>query len=67
VTCPLFEYAISGGGESTYKQLLMATSRPLDNNKSRVTWTNTGSTSINPTVTVWAMCTGSGITVVPLP
>jgi hypothetical protein len=45
----------------------MATSRPLDNNKGWVTWTNTESTLINPTAMVWAMCTGSGITVIPLP
>lgn len=67
VVCPLVKNVISGGGQSTFKQLVISTSRPLDNNKWRVTWTNTGSTTINPTVTVWAMCTGSGISVIPIP
>jgi hypothetical protein len=67
VTCPPLKNVISGGGQSTYKQLVMATSRPLDSDKWRVTWTNTGSTTINPTVTLWAMCTGSGITTIPIP
>jgi len=66
VVCPLPQYVVSGGGQSTYKQLVMATSRPLDNNKWRVTWTNTGATTINPTVTVWAMCAGPGfMTIAP--
>jgi hypothetical protein len=42
----------------------MATNRPLDDNKWRVTWTNTGTTTINPTVTVWAMCAGPGFKVI---
>jgi hypothetical protein len=64
--CPLNKYVISGGGQSTYKQLVMATSQPLDDLTWRVTWTNTGSTTINPTLTVWAMCAGTGVTAIPL-
>jgi hypothetical protein len=66
-TCPLNKYVISGGGQSTYKQLVMATSQPLNDLTWRVTWTNTGSTTISPTVTVWAMCAGAGVTAIPLP
>jgi len=66
--CLLPHYVISGGGQSTYKQLVMATSRPMTDNRTwRVTWTNTGATTINPTVTVWAMCAGPGMTVIPFP
>ncbi len=64
-SCPLNKYIVSGGGQSTYKQLVMATSQPLDNTKWRVTWTNTGTTTINPTVTVWAMCAGQGLRAIP--
>ena len=59
--CPVKKYVVSGGGQSTYKQLLMATSQPLGTTTWRVTWTNTGATTISPTVTVWAMCAGSGL------
>ncbi len=66
--CLLPRYVISGGGQSTYKQLVMTTTRPLDDNRTwRVTWTNRGTTAINPTVTVWAMCAGPGMSVVPFP
>ncbi len=63
--CPVLKTILSGGGQSTYSQLLMTTSRPLDGAKWRVTWTNTGATAIDPTVTVWAMCIGAGLLVIP--
>ncbi len=66
--CLLPHYVISGGGQSSYRQLVMATSRPMTDNRTwRVTWTNTGATTISPTVTVWAMCAGPGMTMIPSP
>lgn len=65
--CPLLKTIVSGGGQSTYKQLVMTTTRPLDGSKWRVTWTNTGATTIDPTVTVWALCAGSGVVTIPTP
>ena len=68
LSCPIGKYVVSGGGQSIFKQLVMATSRPLDDNITwRVTWTNTGVTTINTTLAVWAMCAGPGMTIIPNP
>ncbi len=65
--CALGKYVVSGGGLSTYKQLVMAASYPLDARTWSVTWTNTGTTTINTSLTVWAMCAGPGVIALPMP
>jgi hypothetical protein len=65
VFCAVPQYVVSGGGQSTYPSLHMATSQPLDGNKWRVTWTNTGTATISETLTVWALCAGPTFTAIP--
>ena len=64
--CPLNKYVISGGGQSLFKQLVMASSHPnSDNTGWTVIWTNTGATTIDSTVTPYAMCAGTGLIALP--
>jgi hypothetical protein len=65
-TCPPNKYVISGGGQSLFKQLVIASSHPNSSNTGwTVIWTNTGTTSIDSTVTPYAMCAGTGLIALP--
>ena len=65
-TCPLLEDVNSSGVRSTHKGLVMTTSRPYDNTRWRTTGINTGATTMNPTMTVRALCADPGTTVTPI-
>jgi hypothetical protein len=65
MACPKNKYVVSGGVQSTYKELVLTTSQPLGDKQRSVTRTNTGSTMNRPALMVWAMCAGTGLIALP--
>ncbi len=64
--CPTNKYVVSGGGQSIHREFVISTSTPSNADTGwSVAWTNTGSTTIRPTLTARALCAGPGLIALP--